>query len=284
MKIAIVGGNGFIGKNLATYFTTQNFEIKSFTKDNPAFENLSELKDCSAVIWAASRVNPVTAEFEIEQKALEVAEINQFLKTMQALMLHETPLIYFSSGGCLYNGDDRLFSETDLAEGINSYGKLKKGIEQSLLASRLNFIILRIANVYGPNQPHGRGQGVIAEWLHAEKKNEALRVLGSLNSYRDYIYIDDLCTAIHKIIECAIPSGIYNLGTGTATTLSEIISKFEFNFGQNLSHVYLPSRSIDRVGYTLNSQKLKLVTDWNPKYSFEEGFNQTMILGKLDAE
>jgi nucleoside-diphosphate-sugar epimerase len=132
---------------------------------------------------------------------LELNEWKIFLKSCGSYLQSNQSIIFLSSGGCIYTAGAQSFSEEDEAFGANQYGRLKIAMENELIKSGLPNSILRVANVYGPNQPYGRGQGVIAEWIHSIQNSKEIRVYGELNSFRDYLFIEDLCFAIQLVIE-----------------------------------------------------------------------------------
>jgi UDP-glucose 4-epimerase len=179
-------------------------------------------------------------------------------------------LTFLSSAGCIYTGDNHPFSEVSEAKGTNKYGKLKRKMELTLANSALSHSVLRISNVYGPNQPIGRGQGVIAEWLNAISQGSEIRIFGNLESRRDYIFIDDLIDAIFLTSEEALP-GIYNVGQGFSHSLRDVINVLRVNVGQELKFDFQDARPTDRFDFRLDVSKLLREVSWRPRYDLESG-------------
>jgi len=273
-KIAIVGANGFIGSALARYLQVRDIEIITFTSARPLTvdSHLSgDLSNSSHIIWCASRVNPATAAQNPGLVELELQEWTLFLDAFRELGDCKPTILFLSSGGCTYSSSELPFRETSKAKGINEYGKLKVAMEKKLFSLDIKSMIFRVSNAYGPDQPFGRGQGVIAEWLHAVQTGRSLDVYGSVESFRDYIYIDDLCEAIFSSLKLSDMGQIYNLGSGIPVSLEEVLNVIcKYSSGKNNIRKF-EGRATDRNGYYLDVQLLKSKTGWEPKFNLERG-------------
>ena len=276
--LAIVGSRGFIGMNLQSYFKNMAYNLYLFNSDSPLNPRVlsvhNQLQDIDTIIWAASKVNPSNAE---TSSSLVLDDLNNWRNSIQALKDSNWcgKLIFLSSGGCVYNDGESPFKESDSISGVNEYGRLKVLMEQELQASGLGHTIFRISNVYGPFQPHGRGQGVIAEWLHRVQVNEPLLLYGNGENYRDYIHVSDVCTAIEKAIHFTT-SDHYNLGTGIPVSMQELIENFKLYGNKDLNIQLMPGRSFDRSGYYLDIQKFVAKANWKPSIDIKDGI-QTLF-------
>lgn len=273
-KISIVGSNGFIGHNLSKKLCALNYELELFTTSNPIMvnEKLSPRAiNSNVIVWCASKVNPISADQNPELAADELAYWQKFLEVISRLDTENLRIFFLSSAGCTYTGNATPFSELDSAEGTNLYGKHKLQMESVLSQSRISSIILRVANVYGPNQPFGRGQGVIAEWIKSISRNEPITIYGDVNSFRDYLFIDDLLELIVSLIDSNVDNQKFNVGSGQATTLQELknlfaeITKIKILSSENTT------RSFDRQGYVLDINKISQMIGWAPRYELKEG-------------
>ena len=278
-KVAVVGANGFIGRSLIEYLDKSGIDtVKIFSDQlfllNPEFESI--LSEVSSVIWCASRVNPISAEANPDLINVELAEWNSFLDGWINRFGSKKSVIFLSSGGCTYSGDELPFNEESVANGINKYGELKISMEKELMSRETPSLILRVANVYGPNQPHGRGQGVIAEWKKAIESNQNIKVFGSIKSFRDYIFIDDLCEAILCSLEHSNQSQILNLGGGVPVSLDNILEVLQTLKIDRSSIEFYEKRTSDRDGYYLDITKFKTLTNWEPKFSIRDGLQKTI--------
>jgi UDP-glucose 4-epimerase len=279
ISIAVVGVGGFIGSSVAKYLKSAQVEVSSFTSKQPlVIDNQihKNLQDASTVIWCASRVNPLTAETSPNLAELELSEWRTFLDIWQEQANPTQAIIFLSSGGCTYSSNSLPFAESSEANGTNKYGKLKLAMEKELILRQSRHLILRVANVYGPGQMHGRGQGVIAEWVNSMNNNEDLKVFGSLTSFRDYLFIEDLCEAIFHSLKLDNYNEIFNLGCGQPISLQTIL---DICISYKLEKVKIhleQERVIDRTGYYLDINKFTSLTNWKPVHSIEAGLLRTL--------
>jgi UDP-glucose 4-epimerase len=278
MKIAIVGGRGFIGKSLSKKLKGSGLEVLIIDRSNPAVtsnELSKKIQSANRIVWLATTVNPILAESRPDLIELEISEWRLFL----SLWEKKNPtsrVIYLSSGGCVYSDSKTPFTEDSQTNGINDYGRVKIRMEESLRDTRIPFTILRVSNVYGHGQPHGRGQGVIAEWANALETGTKLKVFGSLHSFRDYIHVDDVCDAIIQVIKLEDHRYVFNLGSGIPTTLADILDIF-LSTGIKPDQIeYDQKRTIDRNGYYLDISKITSALKWKPKISIQSGLSRIL--------
>ena len=275
-KVAVIGSNGYIGSALIAHLESKRFEFFKFSKNNDIFvnENLnSKLLEADDIIWCASHVNPISAELQNNLVHLELYEWKKFLQAFSKQFCSAQRIIFLSSGGCSYTSRIQPYTEKDEALGTNHYGKLKIEMENELKARGLPHVILRLSNLYGPNQPTGRGQGVIAEWLASIKIRNPIKIYGDLTNYRDYIHLNDVCSGIESILSKTDINGIFNLGSGEAITLKQILDLISENTDEVVKMKMYNSRTSDRPGYFLNITKLTKATGWKPIISIQTGIS-----------
>jgi UDP-glucose 4-epimerase len=273
-KISIVGANGFIGHNLSEKLCALNYNLELFTTSKPiVFDDKLNPRaiNSNVIVWCASNVNPISAEQNPKLAAEELVYWQKFLEVTSKSNTENLRIFFLSSAGCTYTGSVIPFSESDTAEGTNVYGKHKLQMETILTNSKVSSIILRVANVYGPNQPFGRGQGVIAEWVNSIARNEHITIYGDVNSFRDYLFIDDLLELIVSLINSNVNNQKFNVGSGQATSLQELkdlfadLTKVDILSSQNIT------RDFDRQGYVLDISKVSKMVGWKPRYKLKEG-------------
>jgi UDP-glucose 4-epimerase len=281
-RYLLIGSSGFIGKAfsktlLNNGFPSINIESRSQTEKLLATPGI--LMNIDRVVWAASKVNPVTAELHPDWCSEEFNFFTQFITCLRSTANLNVHLTFLSSAGCIYSGDDENFSETSVAIGTNAYGKLKRRMELALEESGLSHSILRISNVYGPGQPVGRGQGVIAEWINAINLGRPVRVFGNLGSTRDYIYLDDLTNAMLSTSDNKL-QGIFNVGSGQSIELRELIRVLASVASKDLEIDYQDARSTDRIHFSLNISKIRTSSSWFPEISLETGIQSSLDSAK----
>ena len=279
-KVAVVGSHGFIGSAVCDYLARSGDPAIEFNSLNPLilqpFLQFNEILEADVILWAASKVNPWVAKTSPHLIQEELNNWADFLNYLTAHHIQVRPLIIFlSSGGCVYDSGEPPYQETDPANGINEYGQMKLAMEEMLRDSGLRHVILRVSNVYGPNQPAGRGQGVIAEWVYAAQNSKSARVYGNLRSERDYLYISDLCQAIMNAMDSELSQTI-NIGSGVGTSLQTIINLLSDNFDPNLQFELGEARAFDRDNYWLNIGRAEVELGWKPIVDIEEGLKRIL--------
>ncbi len=269
-----MGSGGFIGSSLCSHLRKEHNQVMEIGSHTPLLKNqdLAEsIHELDALIWAASRVNPITAETRPDLLDIELVEWRAFLHAWHKHFGATRPIYFLSSGGCVYSSSKMPLNELSEARGINKYGELKVQMEIELASSGIPGTILRISNVYGQNQPHGRGQGVVAEWKKALQSGENIKVFGSTESFRDYVYIDDVVSAVTKVLSLEAKPRVFNVGSGVATTLSEILEVVESLKSPNTEIQFFEGRKTDRLGYYLDISALKMAIHWEPETTIEVG-------------
>jgi UDP-glucose 4-epimerase len=280
MKIALFGHRGFIGGNLkaSKIFASDDFLPFDLSRNSSSTDqNLrAVLQNCDAIIWAAGSVNPLSAELRPDLVRDEIDEFKRVVSIISNQDPSATPkFVFLSSGGCTYTANTLPFREEDQALGINSYGKMKIEQENYLVETLRNSVIARLSNIYGPGQPAGRGQGVIAEWYNALKLKRDPQVYGNLNSTRDYLHIYDLISALYFVTRGEI-DGIVNIGSGKETALGELMDIFRSILPSSSNFSISERRAFDRSAYYLSINKIGAKLGWFPKVELKHGIKSLL--------
>ena len=145
-------------------------------------------------------------------------------------------------------------------------------------------ITTNCSNNYGPFQfPEKLIPLIIANCL--DKKH--LPIYGDGENIRDWLFVNDHCDAIYKIIRKGKAGETYNIGGNNELSNIEIVTKIckIMDHLRPLDNFKLYSDLIkfveDRPGhdfrYAINSNKLKKNLNWQPKESFHSGIEKTVI-------
>jgi UDP-glucose 4-epimerase len=154
------------------------------------------------VIWAAGRAATASTQ----------AETDQELKTLQLLVnvIRDNPALgqgtFFltsSAGGVYAGSQDPPFDINTKPNPLSAYGELKLDQEKLVkeqLSSTCRVIIGRVSNLYGPGQDINKLQGVISQLVVSALTKKPLNIFVSLDTMRDYIYVDDAAETIINIL------------------------------------------------------------------------------------
>ncbi|WP_315325095.1 NAD(P)-dependent oxidoreductase [Fusobacterium pseudoperiodonticum] len=259
MSLLITGGTGYIGKKLTQKLMEKYNPIYSVGIEELNLQNYVEVLD----FLKKNKIRKIIHlgwKMENNNKAIydNIEALNNLLKASEEVQVEK---IIFTSTNNVYgtelNGNN--FSEEDKInlDKDNKYG-ISKYLGEELVKYSMNekACIIRIADVYGPNQNHGNlMKGIISNLEN--KKN--IQLYGEGKRERDYIYIDDVIRGLEFIYENNL-TGIFNLGTGVGTSvkrITDIVIDICKNNGINTGLDYVQVNKEDSSKVILNVEKLK---------------------------
>ena len=176
-------------------------------------------------------------------------------------------LVFPSSGGTIYAGNDRPCVEESRTDPRSPYAIFKLAAEQLLHHSarlgQFSVDVFRIGNPYGPGQRARAGQGVVAHWIEAIKKGEPIRIFGDGSSKRDYVYVEDVCRLMAMSCDRLEQSDTFNVGTGVGTSLNELAKTIQSAAQSDQPVLHLQGRPSDIQSIVLSPARiLRLAPDF----------------------
>jgi UDP-glucose 4-epimerase len=166
------------------------------------------------------------------------------IRILEAAREHGVRVVFASTGGAIYGECDEPAPETAARSPIAPYGASKlAGEEYVATYNRLHgseHTTLRYGNVYGPRQdPHGEA-GVVAIFLGRLASGETPHIYGDGRQERDYVFVEDVARATLGALER--PPGVFNVGTGVATSVLELLEACLRVTGLSVEPVFDPPR------------------------------------------
>ncbi|RPF20357.1 NAD-dependent epimerase/dehydratase family protein [Myceligenerans xiligouense] len=219
------------------------------------------IPECEAAPGAALDVNVLGTQRILD--ACAVAPPKRFL---------------FASTADVYATDDAPHAETSLVAPRGVYGTSKLTGEHLLRdqAHRLGIsgvVVARLFNVYGPGDPHPH---LIPEILRQVTAGETRLSLGDLSSARDYVFVDDVADMLSSFLASTV-TGIFNVGTGVATTGYHLVRLIGDVVGRNLVTEVDPARVRQVERKTLCAAPDRLVSAvGHPATSLRDGLAATL--------
>jgi UDP-glucuronate decarboxylase len=141
--------------------------------------------------------------------------------------------------------------------------------------------IARIFNTYGPRMQINDGR-VISNFIVQALKGEDITVYGDGSQTRSFCYIDDMIEGLIRLMNTPDEvTGPINLGNPKETSILELAQKIIQLTGSNSKIVFKPLPQDDPRRRCPDITKAKLILNWEPKVSLEEGLKTTIEYFKL---
>jgi UDP-glucose 4-epimerase len=300
MRILVTGGAGFIGSHVVDRFVRDGHEVVvldnlstgSQRNLNPKARLVElDIRDSKGVegLLAAEKFDVVdhhAAQMDVRKSTedpLYDAQVNILgsLNLITSAARHGVKkFIYISTGGAVYGEPKRLPVEEDAA--INPecpYGISKHTVEHYLYLYRflykLNYVVLRYANVFGPRQnPHGEA-GVIAIFAGKLMDGETTTIYGDGKQLRDYVFVGDVAEANALALERG-DGEIVNLGSERGTSVLELYEHLARLTGSKSEPKFAPARPGEIYKIYLSGERAGKLLGWKAAVSVEEGLGRTV--------
>ncbi|WP_407306629.1 dTDP-glucose 4,6-dehydratase [Desulfosporosinus sp. SB140] len=308
MKIIVTGGAGFIGGNFVHYMLKRyeeyeiicldkltyagNMETLESVINNPRFKfykaDIAE-KEVISEIFYKEKPNIIVnfaAESHVDRS---IENPSVFLQTnvmgtqvlLDACRKHGIDRYHQVSTDEVY-GDlpldkpDLFFTEETPLNASSPYSASKAGADMLVQAYHRTFglpvTISRCSNNYGPYHfPEKLIPLMIANVLY----NKPLPVYGTGENVRDWLYVEDHCSAIDLIIHKGRLGEIYNIGGHNEKTNLEVVQTIIRELG-NGKIEYVKDRAGHDMRYAIDSAKIHNDLGWFPITKFEDGIKMTI--------
>ncbi|RKY90525.1 MAG: UDP-glucose 4-epimerase [Ignavibacteriae bacterium] len=299
MKILVTGGAGFIASQIADAYIEEGHNVTviddlsiGFEENiNPAakFTKLSITDSNIIDLFKKEKfdlVNHHAAQIDVRKSVSDpLFDANtNILGTINLLQscvkTGVKKIIFASTGGAIYGEQDYFpADEAHPTSPISPYGITKLAIEKYLyfyhLEHKLDYTILRYANVYGPRQnPFGEA-GVVAIFANKLLKGKQPVINGSGEQTRDYVFVKDVVKANLLAVKDK-QSDIYNVGTATETNVNKIYKILNDTIGKGQEEKHGPAAKGEQMRSVITSEKLYKKFNWKPATSIKEGLEKTV--------
>lgn len=297
-NILVIGGQGFLGSSIAKTLLKSGYKISIYDMASTnRFSNIpvnvhvgtlldkdklsKALDGIDTVLYFASHSIPSSQNsflrFEIENSILS-------LELLLSLMIQQgvRNIIFPSSGGTVYGEIDQYAVEEMERKPLIPYGQGKFICEEIIKyygrIKSLNYCIMRVANVYGCDFIRNVKQGIIDIYIQNIMMGLPITIWKNAeNSIRDYLFIDDLCTAVKTIInKGAFNNTIYNIGTGVGSTVLQIINSIETNLNLKANIIFDGTKDSGLSKNILDVRKVESELGWTANYNLNQGIKETI--------
>jgi len=310
MKIAVLGGCGFIGSHVCDQLLERGFEILIIGRcvHNPLsninhiisnkdvefkqadirdFKSIEKaLKNCEAIMNYAALIN-VDESIQTPRLFFDVNVLGAF-NILEIARKKEIPLLYKSSSevfGHVPYPDKA--DETYPQMPRSPYAVSKLCAERYNLAYNLTYglpiVISRGFNTFGPRQNAGKFGAVIPKFITRVLDNKPTRIFGDGLQTRDYVFVKDMAQAdvmiLEALIDGKIPGGeIFNICSMKDHSIKDIAYKIIklCEMDHLMEPVFINARPGEVRRLIGTSKKIKQTLGWQPKTTFNEGLMQTI--------
>jgi UDP-glucose 4-epimerase len=285
MRIFVTGGAGFIGihlcKKLASLHEVTVYDnFSNSNKENfPTIGHVTlivgdildnstlfdSMKNHDLVIHLAAKTDVINSVSNPDDTFQTNVQGTQ--NVLDSCNFNKISKIIVTSSAAIYENSDNSVDEESTIKPLSPYGQSKLDMENIIIKSKINYNILRLFNVYGNRQ----NRGVIVNFVKNISENKPLIVFGDGKSIRDFIHIDDVIDGIILSIESK--SGIYNIASGTGTSINNLAKLLIKISGKNSEIIYKSSRKGEIIYSVSNITKSQRALGFSPKISLINGLN-----------
>ena len=284
MNFLITGAAGFLGSALANHLAHEGHQVRGlddlskgdpqalspdvhFTRgdvnDRPKLWTLLQEVDC--VYHLAARVSvPESVLYPREYNAVNVGGTVSLMEAMRDVGVRR--VILASSGAVYGDQGEQPLKESATPDPHSPYAVSKIAAEYYIRTIGklwgMDTVCLRIFNAYGPGQhlPPSHPP-VVPHFLRQALRGGTLVVHGDGQQTRDYVYVDDVVSAMVAAATAPnIHGAVINVGSGMETSIRELVKKVGVATGREVDSLYNENTSggVSRMqaDLTLAAQKL----------------------------
>ena len=304
IRILVTGGVGFIGSNFIHYLVElklKNVEIIILDKLTYAADlrNLDGLEENSYELVVGdicdrelvSRIFPGTdyvihfaAESHVDNS---IASPDEFITTniigtqilLDSSKMHGIKKFLYISTDEIYGSIlEGSFAENDNFNPSSPYSASKAAGELLVISYGttfgINYNISRCSNNYGPRQ---NKEKLIPHFIDMLQNLKPVPLYGNGLNVRDWIYVEDHCEAIYKILMSGENSQIYNVSGSEELSNIEVTEKLLelMGFDKNMIN-YVEDRPGHDFRYSISADKIKNDLGFIAKTNFNDGIRKTL--------
>ncbi|MFF8993229.1 NAD-dependent epimerase/dehydratase family protein [Streptomyces sp. NPDC014983] len=303
MKIAITGGAGFIGGNLARALTelpqvTQLRVVDNLSTGDKA--NLAGLdvdffegdvqnaalldqafRGADAVVHLAAL--PSVPRSLRDPLASHHANATGTLQVLEAARRAGGPHVIAASSSSVYGANPQLPKHEDLVSApMSPYAVTKLTTEAYLGAYHHSFDLpvlpFRFFNVYGPGQRADHAYAaVIPKWISATLAGEPVTIHGDGTQTRDFTYVGTVCDVLtDALLRRVVDPRPVNLAYGSRTSLLDLVQEIEMAMGRRARREHVPVRVGDVPHSQADGQRLRALFPGVATTALREGIPATV--------
>lgn len=290
-RVLVTGGAGFIGSHVVEALAAAGDEVHALDDlSKGQVTNLSDavplhigdIADVSvarlfrdvrfdAVVHCAAQTNVLRSITDPDlDRRINVDGLQRVVDA--AVDTGVQRFVFISSGGAVYGETAEPANELTPPQPDNPYGEHKLKGEAVVAAAAIASVTLRLSNVYGMRQRSDAEGGVVSIFMDRLSAGLPLCIYGDGEQQRDFVHVDDVVSSIVLALNDHAMRGIWNVGTGRATTVNEVARTVLTAFGGGTIE-RLPARGEIRRS-CLDVSKLEATGRWRPSRDLAAGVGE----------
>ena len=302
MRYLVTGGAGFIGSNTVDELVRRGHgvvvldDLSSGKEDNLAEVrtkitfmkgSITDIEAVQKAMVQADYVIHLAARTSVPRSVKDPVDTNRInvdgtLNVLVAARDNKVKRVVFAASSSAYGDTPTLPKSEDMQSvPISPYGVSKYvGELYAQTFGRcygLENVCLRYFNIFGPRQdPDSPYSGVLSRFSTAFLDSTPPVVFGDGEQTRDFTYVDNAVQA--NILACEAPSAsgrTFNVGTGHAVSLNQVLQMLQKASGKTLETKYEPAREGDIRDSLADIRLAKEFLAYEPTVLFEEGLERT---------
>jgi UDP-glucose 4-epimerase len=298
VNILVTGGAGFIGSHVVdsclraghSVIVVDDLSTGSMRNVNPdaQFYRLDIRSKDVEEVFKRHRVDVVNhhaAQMDVRRSVADPvfdASVNVLgsLNIFELARAHGVrKIIFASTGGAIYGEQEYFPAEEDHPlRPLSPYGVTKLTAEKYLFYYRhvhkVDHVILRYANIYGPRQNPLGEAGVVAIFCNKMLKGGEPVINGDGKQTRDYTYVDDVVKANMLALEYG-RSNTFNVGTGIETNVNEVFDSLRRHLAPSCPERHGPAKEGEQRRSVISYKKSQAELGWAPGVPLAEGLRLT---------
>ncbi|MEP6993844.1 MAG: SDR family NAD(P)-dependent oxidoreductase [Acidobacteriota bacterium] len=300
-RCLVTGGTGFVGSNLVRRLVAQGHEVFLLVRARHATWRIQDIgpdvrlleadvSDPEAVRRAVAEASPRwvfhLAAFGAYASQDDLARMLQVnvrgtANLIDACRAAGVEALVNAGSSSEYGFQNEAPGEDQRLEPNSHYAATKAAAthlcRQAARESGAWIPTLRLYSVFGPYEEPTR----LIPTLIREGREGRLPPLVHPEIARDFVYVDDVvdaCLAAAAAPNRGDPGAVYNVGTGTQTTLREVVDMARRSLGIAAAPQWktMANRRWDTSSWVADSRKIRQELAWEPRFSLAEGFRRTV--------
>lgn len=288
-KVLITGGNGYLGRHLATSLREAGAKVFIMDKNgDETSENtfILDITDRELLTNAIHIIQPdivfhLAASLNRDRNFDSFDDIHSInfdgtLNLLMALQDVDYENFIFASTSEIYGSNEAPFVESQIPDPASPYS-LTKVFSENLIKTfsktyNKKFTILRIFNFFGKGMSP---QFFIPQMMSSLRNNTPFEMTEG-EQKRDFLYLDDLLEAMLLCASCTGRNESFNVCSGEAVTLKQLVLEMKLKLNSKSDIVFgaLPYRSNEVWNMVGDNSKIREALGFVPKYNLGKGIEQ----------